>query len=94
MPSITTQNSRSRFATTVPLIDVPNSLRAKVMGGFDAAAANFSDGFAAIGYESNPQSRDTARLAEAVIRNRGLATGCLFDNVADARHWLAESRLS
>ena len=44
--------------------------------------------------ESNPQSRDTARLAEVVIRNRGLATGCLFDNVADARHWLAESRLS
>ena len=44
--------------------------------------------------ESNPQSRDTARLAEAVIRNRGLATGCMFDNVADARQWLAEPELS
>ena len=41
--------------------------------------------------ENNAPSLDTAKLVEAVIRNRGLADGRVFDNLQDARRWLLDA---
>lgn len=41
--------------------------------------------------QENPASREFLRLAEAVVRNRLLLeTTPVFDNVAEAKRWLAE----
>ena len=40
--------------------------------------------------ELNQETRSMAKLAESVIRNRGLATARVFDNIAEAKRWLAE----
>ena len=40
--------------------------------------------------ENNRAAIEMARLAEAVIRNRGLAVGRVFGNVAEAQRWLAK----
>lgn len=39
--------------------------------------------------ENNRSTIETARLVEAVIRNRDLADGRVFDSVPEARRWLA-----
>ena len=41
--------------------------------------------------ENNAPSLDTAKLVEAVIRNRGLADGRVFDNLQEARRWLLDA---
>jgi hypothetical protein len=41
--------------------------------------------------ETNPLAQESAKLVEAVIRNRGLADGRVFDSVREARRWLAET---
>jgi hypothetical protein len=40
--------------------------------------------------ENNPAATEMAKLAEAVIRNRDLATGRVFGSTFKARRWLAE----
>lgn len=40
--------------------------------------------------ELNQNVMHNAKLVEAVIRNRGLADARVFDNIADAKRWLAE----
>ncbi len=41
--------------------------------------------------ENNASTVETAKLVEAVIRNRGLADGRVFDNLGEARRWLLEA---
>ena len=43
--------------------------------------------------EQNPEAQDLASFTEAVIRNRGLATGRVFSSEKKARRWLAESAI-
>ncbi len=40
--------------------------------------------------ELNTESKETARLVEAIVRNRGLADGRVFDNIREAKRWLSE----
>lgn len=40
--------------------------------------------------ELNQNVVNEAKLVEAIIRNRGLATGRVFDNIREARRWLEE----
>lgn len=41
--------------------------------------------------ENNPAAVELAKLAEAVIRNRDLAAGRVFESAAEARRWLAKA---
>lgn len=38
--------------------------------------------------EKNEKARDSVKLAEAVLQNRGFTTARVFDNIADAENWL------
>ncbi|MGI9237051.1 MAG: hypothetical protein ACR2QZ_06620 [Woeseiaceae bacterium] len=54
-------------------------------------AAGITDEYRIAWVELNPEVEETARLVEAVVRNRGLADGRVFDNLIDAKRWLAEA---
>jgi hypothetical protein len=41
--------------------------------------------------EINPSAQESAKLVEAIVRNRGLADSRVFDSVPEARRWLAET---
>lgn len=53
---------------------------------FEAAGINRDYRIAWV--ELNPDVEEAARLAEAVVRNRGLAEARVFDNIAEAKRWL------
>ena len=40
--------------------------------------------------EKNEEARTSIKLAEAVVRNRGFATARVFDDITEARRWLAD----
>ena len=40
--------------------------------------------------ELNPDVIEQGRLVEAIVRNRGLANGRVFENIAAAKRWLAK----
>ena len=41
--------------------------------------------------EENSSVIETARLVQAIIRNRGLADGRVFENLQEARRWLLDA---
>jgi len=53
-------------------------------------AAGLSSEYRIAWVERNQDVADQARLVEAILRNRGLANGRVFDDVAEAKRWLAE----
>ncbi|MDH3616422.1 MAG: hypothetical protein OEQ90_08100 [Gammaproteobacteria bacterium] len=54
-------------------------------------AAGMTSAYRIAWVEINPSAHESAKLVEAVIRNRGLADGRVFDGVREARRWLAET---
>lgn len=54
-------------------------------------AAGMTSGYRIAWVELNPSEQESAKLVEAVIRNRGLADARVFDSVREARHWLTEA---
>lgn len=53
-------------------------------------AAGVSNRYRIAWVEKNPEARDSVRLAEAVVKNRGFEKARLFGSVAEAKRWLAE----
>lgn len=54
-------------------------------------AAGIDDRHRIAWVEKNDVARESIKLAEAVVRHRGLNTGRAFDSVAEASQWLTES---
>ena len=54
-------------------------------------AAGMTSDYRIAWVENNAPSLDTAKLVQAVIRNRGLADGRVFDNLQEARRWLLDA---
>ena len=53
-------------------------------------AAGLSNRYRVAWVEKNASARETIRLAEAVVNNRKVATGRVFESVTEAKRWLAE----
>lgn len=54
-------------------------------------AAGISDKYRIAWVELNPDVIELGRLVEAIVRNRGLANGRVFENISAAKRWLAKS---
>lgn len=69
-------------------IDTPKQVDAYDHAGiFDAISLSRDARIAWV--EKNAGAIEMAKLAETVLRNRGLTTGRVFGSVAEARRWLA-----
>ena len=53
-------------------------------------AAGMSSRYRVAWVEANAPARETIKLAEAVVNNRDVVTGRIFESVAEAKRWLAE----
>jgi hypothetical protein len=42
--------------------------------------------------EENSNAKDAIRRVEAVVTNRDVVTGRVFDTLAEAKRWLAEGK--
>jgi len=70
-------------------IDVLSSEHAYDHAAIFEAAGMTSD-YRIAWVETNQKVVSMAKLAEAVIRNRGLADGRVFENIVKAKKWLTE----
>jgi len=53
-------------------------------------AAGVTQDYRVAWVEQNPDAKEAIKLAEAVIRNRGLDKARAFEDLADAKRWLDE----
>jgi hypothetical protein len=54
------------------------------------AAAGVDHRYRIAWVQKNESSKEFLKLAEAVVRNRMLASARVFDSLAEAKRWLAE----
>jgi hypothetical protein len=53
-------------------------------------AAGLTEQYCVAWVEEHAEAREKIKLAEAVVLNRGIVTGRVFNSVAEAKRWLAE----